>query len=244
MKLIKKPSLNHDARPAGCGVDVLLMHYTGMQTGEAAIERLCDSEAKVSAHYVVEEDGRVFQLVEEDRRAWHAGASHWAGRDRINDCSIGIEIINPGHEFGYRPFPQDQMNAVIDLSKEILSRHSIPQSRILGHSDVAPDRKEDPGELFDWQRLAIKGVGRFIDPGSVEPIAGRDLVAGDKGWEVQEFQKNLRDFGYGIEITSVFDDFTSKVSTAFQRHFRPEAINGIADIHCQELLRAYRNFHP
>ena len=240
MKLIQRPSPNHDARPGGGQVDVLLMHYTGMKSAEEAIGRLCDDQAKVSAHYAVDEAGTITQMVDENRRAWHAGISHWAGQDAINDCSIGIEIVNPGHEFGYQPFPKIQMDAVIDLSRGILERHpAITPSRVIGHSDVAPGRKLDPGELFDWQRLALKGIGQFIDPGSVEPITGQDLAPGDEGWQVQELQSNFRKFGYRIEITNVFDDQTGAVLHVFQQHYRPEALTKIADIHTQELLRTY-----
>ena len=240
MQIIQRPSPNHDERPQGCEVDILLMHYTGMKTGEEAICRLCDPAAKVSAHYAVDEDGTVTQMVAEEARAWHAGLSHWKGRDRINDCSIGIEIVNPGHEFGYRSFPKEQMDAVIELSLGILKRHpAITPDRVIGHSDVAPDRKEDPGELFDWQRLALKGIGFFIDPGSVEPLSGQDLKPGDEGWQVQELQTNFKRFGYGIEITSKFDEQTAAVLKAFQRHYRPEAMTKVADIHIQELLRTY-----
>lgn len=240
-KILKRPSPNHDSR-GGADIDILLMHYTGMQTGEEAIERLCNKEAGVSSHYVVEEGGRIFQLVEEADRAWHAGVSHWAGDEDINARSIGIEIVNPGHEFGYREFPKVQIDAVIELSIDILGRRAIPASRVLGHSDVAPGRKQDPGELFPWQRLALKGVGRFIDPGSVEPVTGADVVPGDEGWQVREFQINLKAFGYKVEATGAFDEASVIATLAFQRHFRPEAMNGLGDIHCQELLRTYLNW--
>lgn len=241
LKIQKRPSPNFDTR-GGADVDILLMHYTGMETGEAAIERLCSQEAGVSAHYVVEEDGRIFQLVDEAERAWHAGVSHWTGDENINARSIGIEIVNPGHELGYRDFPLAQMDALIDLSRDILSRHAIPAARVIGHSDVAPTRKQDPGELFPWQRLAFKGIGRFIDPGSVEPVAGQDIGPGDTGWQVQDFQNNLKAFGFKIEVTNAFDEATVNTTLAFQRHYRPEAMNGLGDLHCQELLRTYLNF--
>lgn len=240
-KIEQRPSPNFDTR-GGADIDILLMHYTGMETGEAAIERLCSEEAGVSSHYVVEEDGRIFQLVEETARAWHAGVSYWAGDENINAKSIGIEIVNPGHEFGYKSFPKQQIDAVIELSRGILERHAIPAARVLGHSDVAPARKQDPGELFPWQRLALKGVGRFIDPGSVEPVAGQDIGPGDTGWQIQEFQNNLRAFGYSMETTGAFDEVTVITTLAFQRHFRPEAMNGLGDLHTQELLRTYLNF--
>lgn len=240
-QILQRKSPNFDSR-GGTEIDILLMHYTGMETGEAATERLCSKEAGVSSHYVVEEDGRILQLVDEAERAWHAGASCWAGDENVNARSIGIEIVNPGHEFGYREFPKEQIDAVIELSRDILSRHPIPAARVLGHSDVAPARKQDPGELFPWQRLALKGVGRFIDPGSVEPLAGQDIGPGDTGWQVQEFQNNLASFGYRMETTDAFDEATVITTLAFQRHFRPEAMNGLGDLHCQELLRTYLNF--
>lgn len=240
-KIHKRPSPNHDTR-GGAEIDILLMHYTGMETGEEAIQRLCSEDTGVSSHYAVEEDGKICHLVEETERAWHAGVSYWAGDENINAKSIGIEIVNPGHEFGYREFPKEQIDAVIDLSRDILSRHPIPSARVLGHSDVAPARKQDPGELFPWQRLALKGIGRFIDPGSVEPVAGQDIGPGDTGWQVQEFQNNLAAFGYKVEATGAFDEATVITTLAFQRHFRPEAMNGLGDLHCQELLRTYLNF--
>src|SRR5690606_13476973 len=146
LAIIEQPSPNHDERPPGQAIDQLLLHYTGMRSGAAALERLGDPAAKASAHYLVEEDGRIFQLVSESRRAWHAGASCWQGASDINARSLGIEIVNPGHEFGYRPFPPQQMAAVKLLALDILARHPIPAARVLGHSDVAPLRKEDPGE--------------------------------------------------------------------------------------------------
>ncbi|MDA0260985.1 MAG: N-acetylmuramoyl-L-alanine amidase, partial [Proteobacteria bacterium] len=148
------PSPNFDARPPDRKIDILLLHYTGMLSAEAALERLCDPGAKVSAHYVVDEDGQTFRLVDEVNRAWHAGQSSWAGESDINGRSIGIEIVNPGHEWGYRRFPDVQIAAVIELSARVLSRHPIPAARVLAHADVAPERRMDPGELFDWQRLA------------------------------------------------------------------------------------------
>ncbi|MEX2202220.1 MAG: N-acetylmuramoyl-L-alanine amidase, partial [Dongiaceae bacterium] len=163
------PSPNHDARRGP--VDILLLHYTGMVAAEAALKRLCDPVARVSAHYLIDEDGTLWQLVGEDRRAWHAGVSFWAGESDINARSIGIELQNPGHEFGYRAFPEPQMKTLIELAQGILQRHPIPASRVIGHSDVAPTRKEDPGELFDWQRLAAAGIGLW-PAGDSEPPHG------------------------------------------------------------------------
>src|SRR3954467_5121679 len=158
MKRIDRPSPNHDDR-GGAAIDMLVLHYTGMQTAEPALARLCDPAAKVSAHYTIDEDGTVYAHVPEDRRAWHAGVSHWAGISNVNARSIGIELVNPGHEYGYREFPEAQIAALIELCGGILQRHPIPAARVLGHSDVAPARKEDPGELFPWQRLAKAGIG-------------------------------------------------------------------------------------
>ena len=169
------PSPNHDERP--CPVDMLVMHYTGMQSGAAAIERLRDPVARVSSHYVVEEDGTIWRLVPEERRAWHAGISHWRGHDVLNGRSIGIEIVNPGHEWGYRPFPALQMAAVCELALGLLSRHVIPARNVVAHSDIAPDRKQDPGELFDWQGLATNGVGLW-PAADWRPGGGRDGGAG------------------------------------------------------------------
>ncbi len=160
----RRDSPNHDGRPPGAPIDTLVLHYTGMASAAAAIDRLCDPAARVSSHYVVEEGGLVWSLVPETRRAWHAGVSFWRGHRDLNDRSIGIEIVNPGHEWGYRPFPALQMAAVCDLCLDILARHPIPARNVVGHSDVAPDRKQDPGELFDWEGLARNGVGLWPDP--------------------------------------------------------------------------------
>lgn len=208
--MIVKSSPNHDERPGGASdIRFLVLHYTGMRTGEEALARLCNPEAKVSAHYVVEEDGRVFALVPETRRAWHAGVSSWRGVERLNDCSIGIEIVNPGHEFGYRPFPEVQMQAVVQLCKEILARHAIPPQNVVGHSDIAPARKEDPGELFDWARLAAAGIGRF--PPSIPP-AGADMKL--------EPQR-LAQLGYTLADVPL-----QAVIRAFQRRYLPHTITG------------------
>ena len=216
--MIESPSPNHDARPDGGPIDILLLHYTGMPTAQAALDRLRDPEAKVSAHYLIEEDGRVHRLVPEARRAWHAGVACWAGASDINARSIGIELANPGHEFGYRPFPEPQMAALIPLCREILARHPIPPERVLGHSDVAPARKEDPGELFDWRRLAEAGIGIWFETAET---GSRVSLA--------ELQAGLARFGYCLPQSGALDQETRSVLAAFQRHFRPEAVNGEAD---------------
>lgn len=215
--LIECPSPNHGPRPAGVPVDILLLHYTGMRSGEAALDRLIDAEAKVSAHYMIDEDGSIYRLVDEDRRAWHAGVSAWAGSTDVNGRSIGIELVNPGHEFGYRAFPEPQMAALIDLAQGILARHPIPASRVLGHSDVAPARKQDPGELFDWPRLARAGIGLWP-----ERAAPRTAPVG-------EVQALLARFGYEVPQSGALDEATAAVIAAFQRHFRPARFDGVPD---------------
>jgi N-acetylmuramoyl-L-alanine amidase len=225
MPLIDRPSPNYDSRN-GTSVSMLLLHYTGMPTAAEALARLTDPLAKVSAHYLVDEEGRLYRLVPEGKRAWHAGVSFWAGETDINASSIGIEIANPGHDFGYREFPLAQMAALVALAQEIVARWRIPAARILGHSDVAPARKKDPGELFPWHRLARAGIGLW--PGEVRPL-GRSLAPGEKGGDVTALQKQLAAFGYGIGKTGLYDEETATVITAFQRHFRPMKVDGIAD---------------
>jgi len=200
-------------------VDMLILHYTGMASGAAALTRLRDPAAKVSAHYLVEEDGRVFAMVEEGRRAWHAGVSHWRGSAGLNGRSIGIEVVNPGHEHGYRPFPVLQMVAVVELCLAVLGRHPIPACNVLAHSDVAPDRKQDPGELFDWQGLAGQGVGLW--PSEPAAPAGGEAVAG-----------LLAAIGYRADLPLPVQ------LSAFQRHWRPERVDGLADEETRGLLRA------
>lgn len=229
-----KPSPNQDERllPA----DILLLHYTGMASTSAALERLCDPAAKVSSHYVVEEAGNIIQLVQEARRAWHAGLSSWEGVTDINSRSIGIEIANPGHSFGYPDFPEAQIAAVIALCSDIVGRHAIRAERVLAHSDVAPRRKLDPGEKFPWARLHCAGVGAWVPATPIR--CGAVLALGDRSLEVFELQAALREYGYGIEATGVYDELTEAVVTAFQRHFRPNCIDGRADASTSETLRA------
>jgi len=201
------PSPNQDSRPAGAPVDMLILHYTGMPTAAAALDRLRDPAAAVSSHYVVEEDGQVWRLVPEDRRAFHAGVSFWRGHAALNGRCVGIEIVNPGHEWGYRPFPALQMAAVCDLCLGILSRHPIPARNVVGHSDVAPDRKQDPGELFDWQGLARNGVGLWPGPDGA-PVADARAALEAIGYKVPDLATTLR---------------------AFQLHWLPEHLTGDAD---------------
>lgn len=219
------PSPNHEPRRAA--IDILLLHYTGMASTAAAVERLCSTEAQVSSHYLVREDGRIVQLVAEVRRAFHAGVSSWEGTTDINSRSIGIEIANAGHDFGSPPFPDAQIAAVIALARDIVSRHAIRADRVLAHSDVAPGRKRDPGEDFPWPRLAAAGIGLWVAPRPI--VAGAALSQGDTGGEVHALQGALARYGYGIAVTGTFDEATRDVVAAFQRHFRPAQIDGIAD---------------
>jgi N-acetylmuramoyl-L-alanine amidase len=195
------------------------MHYTGMQDAATAIERLTSSDSGVSSHYVVNEDGTVLQLVDENKRAWHAGASYWRGIRDVNSASIGIEIINPGHEFGYRPFPADQVSAVVRLASEIIKRHGIARSNVVGHSDVAPARKQDPGELFPWDKLALLNLA----------LARPDNPRTDPGWSDSAFLLAAERFGYDIEDKEA-------VVTAFQRRWRPNLIDGVIDGQCRAIL--------
>jgi N-acetylmuramoyl-L-alanine amidase len=223
---------------------MIVLHYTGMQSGEAALRRLCLSDAKVSAHYVVFEDGRVTQCVPEQARAWHAGVSSWAGETDINSCSIGIEIVNPGHEFGYPDFPRRQIAAVISLCKAIITRRGpIASTRILAHSDVAPARKQDPGEKFPWHLLNESGVGHWVRPAPLN-LEGASLQPGDRGDAVSRIQRVLRGYGYGIEETGSYDDTTRDVIAAFQRHFRQAQVDGIADASTLLTLRALLETRP
>jgi N-acetylmuramoyl-L-alanine amidase len=224
MDVIPAPSPNFDARRAP--PDMIVLHYTGMRSGEAALARLTDPAARVSAHYLVEEDGRVFALVPEARRAWHAGASFWRGERDINAASIGVEIVNPGHEFGYRPFPDRQIAAVIELLGDIRSRWTIPDARILGHSDVAPARKTDPGELFPWLPLARVGHGLWVEPA---PASGPALAEGDEGLGVIALRSGLARLGYDCAGATPFDAALAAVVRAFQRHWRPGLVDGVAD---------------
>lgn len=218
MDIINLPSPNFDDRPTSGPIDILLLHYTGMQTADEAINRLRDPAARVSSHYVVDEDGTILQLVAEEKRAWHAGVSCWCEAREINARSIGIEIVNPGHEWGYRPFPAAQMQAVTALSQQIVAQHRIPARRVIGHSDVAPLRKQDPGELFDWQGLAARGVGLWPRP---QPVS----------WTEGQFLRALNLYGYDIEGPAGTAAATMRHAAilAFQRHFAPARLDGRID---------------
>ena len=250
MNKLLLPSPNFDDRE-GQPIDMLVLHYTGMRSAQNALSRLCDPEAKVSSHYVVEENGTVYQLVDEHKRAWHAGIASWRGNSNINQRSIGIEVVNPGHDLGYRPFPKAQMEAVMQLSKEVCDRHHIPSWNVVAHSDVAPERKQDPGELFDWKYLAQNGIGQLPEHKPmlvnlieapvkwVEHLFGGgypQMELGDVGSAVLQMQKGLAAYGYGIQATGDFDLPTKAAVTAFQRHFRPNLVNGVWDEECHKSL--------
>lgn len=222
-----RPARNFDSRAGSSEIDMLLLHYTGMRSEEGAIDWLTGSQSRVSCHYFVCERGRILQFLPETARGWHAGASVWAGESDINSRSIGIEIANPGHEHGYRDFPASQIEAVIALCQDCVARRHIPAARVLAHSDVAPLRKQDPGEKFPWQALFAAGVGHWVEPSSI--TGGRYLQVGDHGQPVEAFQSMLSLYGYGVEINGRYCEKTRAATVAFQRHFRPAKVDGIAD---------------
>ncbi|MEO9969314.1 MAG: N-acetylmuramoyl-L-alanine amidase, partial [Hyphomonadaceae bacterium] len=215
MKIEQAPSPNFNDRKAP--IDMLVLHYTGMVSGQAALDRMCDAAAEVSAHYLVWEDGRISQLVDEGKRAWHAGIGSWQGDTDLNSCSIGIEIVNGGHNVplgdgSLPPYPEVQIEAVIALSQSIIARHHIPQARIVGHSDIAPARKEDPGEHFPWAQLSEAGIGLwpepFVSESGAPTLIGRGLRTGDQGEPVERMQKMLARIGYGTDATGIYDEAT------------------------------------
>jgi len=215
--IIDSPSPNYDARDQA--ISMVVLHYTGMRDAESAIARLRDPEAAVSCHYLIAEDGQILRMVAEENRAWHAGQSYWRGVSGVNACSIGIEIVNPGHEFGYRPFTEEQMAALMPLLSAIVIRYAIPPANVVGHSDVAPARKEDPGELFDWARLAKHRLA------IARPT--RDLV--DPHWTDGGCLLALERWGYDVRDAQ-------KAVIAFQRRFRPELLDGAIDGECRAIL--------
>ena len=229
---VASPNFNERKHP----LDMLVLHYTGMATGEDALERMCDPKAEVSAHYMVWGDGRITQLVEEDKRAWHAGVASWQGQQDLNSRSIGIEIVNGGHDFrapdgSLPPYPRPQIHAVLDLVHDILGRHAIPATRILGHSDIAPLRKQDPGEHFPWERLARAGIGLWPDfDGTTKEVIGKGLERGASGSSVWRLQTMLSEIGYGFDVTDIYGETCENVVTAFQRRWLPEQVTGQADL--------------
>jgi len=221
------PSPNWDERPAGASIDTVIIHYTGMRHGCDALERLCDIEAKVSAHYMIEEDGAIFSLVPEEKRAWHAGVSAWRGHHNLNHNSIGIELVNPGHEFGYRAFPEQQIARLLDLLEGISQRYAICPSRYIGHSDIAPDRKIDPGELFPWQRLSKQGYGLWSDKNGADTTI--ILQKDDTGPKVSFLNSQLGLVGYTGANSLIYDANLESILKAFQAHWRPEGVTGCYD---------------
>lgn len=227
-------SPNFGPRRQGVAPDAIVVHYTGMESAQGAEAWLCDPVSAVSSHYLVHEDGRIVQMVRESDRAWHAGRSSWGGESDVNSLSIGIEIANAGHGFGYPDFPARQIDAVIVLCRDICARRGVAGERVLAHSDVAPGRKIDPGEKFPWREMADEGVGHFVAPaGPADAV----LAPGDSGKAVEELQSMLALYGYGVEISGFYDPLTRTVVEAFQRHFRPRLVDGVADAGTLDTLR-------
>lgn len=230
LEIIDLPSPNQDDRPDDVrAIDTLVLHYTGMPTARAALNRMLDPIYKVSGHWCIEEDGTVYRMVPEERRAWHSGVSFWRGRYFVNDTSIGIELVNPGHDHGYRPFPRAQMDALLRLASDILARHPISPLNVVGHSDVAPLRKKDPGELFDWARLAKAGIGRWPEGVSEANAPAMKIHPDEVSEAVRAQQMRLFDLGYGLWQDGHYGEETSAVVRAFQRHFRQARVDGILD---------------
>lgn len=237
MKVEALPSPNFNDRRFP--VDMLVLHYTGMETGQDALDRMRDAEAGVSAHYMIWEDGRVVQLVGEDKRAWHAGVSSWQGDEDLNSRSIGIEIVNGGHDWPQHDallpaYPDVQIRSVIELCRGIRERWEIPHSRIVGHSDIAPARKADPGEHFPWTRLAAVGIG--LCPDAVEPAMIAALEPGETGEAVAVLQAALQQIGYGIDVSATYDPVTEAVIRAFQRRWVQDGVTGLADARTQSMI--------
>jgi len=229
------PAPNHGPRRGGARADLLLLHYTGTTSALIALDWLTRRESRVSCHYLVDECGHIVQMVAESARAWHAGVSHWAAESDINSRSIGIEIHNPGHQHGCPAFPDVQMQAVTQLCRDVVARNAIPPERVLAHSDVAPARKLDPGERFDWHRLHLARVGHWVAPAALGAEAG--LGPGDDGPAVHELQRQLQAYGYAVPQTGQFDTATEQVVRAFQRHWRPARVDGRFDTSTADTLR-------
>ena len=230
------PSPNFGERRGHGRPNAIILHYTGMPTGDAALKALTDPAREVSAHYLIWEDGAIDQLVAESDRAWHAGKGFWKGESDLNSASIGIEVVNPGHDGGSPPFPPPQIAATIKLTRDIGARFSIAPERVLAHSDIAPARKQDPGEAFPWEALWRNGVGHWTEPA---PISGGPLFAHEEeGPPVRALQAMLALYGYDVEITGIYDRRTRVVVSAFQRHFRPERVDSEADASTIATLKA------
>ena len=247
LRFIERPSPNYDQRARA--VDLVVLHYTGMQSAAIALKRLTDPAplagnypgpwqdpkldpmtllGRVSAHYAIDEVGNVHRLVAEAHRAWHAGVAHWEGEGDVNGRSIGIELVNGGYDFGLPDFPDDQINALIHLLREIMARHELSPARIVGHSDVAPGRKLDPGEVFPWSTLADYGV--VLAPQCPIGRGGAALFAlGYQGAAVTALQQELTAIGYCLDLTGVFDQLTHDCVRAFQARYRQSDVNGEVD---------------
>ena len=221
-EIISFPSPNYNNRPPGTDIDILVLHYTGMLETAQALERMCNPTTEVSAHYLIDLDGKILKLISETKRAWHAGISSWRGDCNINDRSIGIELANPGHEFGYQEFSKPQIDSLIKIAKEIITRHPIPARNIIGHSDISPTRKKDPGELFDWHKLALKGIGHWPEISNIKNIK-----------QVDRSNYELALKAYGYETSDL-----SATTLAFQRHFLPNRCDGLPD---QEMFSILEN---
>ena len=223
MRLVHRPSPNCDARPVDAAIDMLVLHYTGMRSAAQALARLCDPATKVSAHYLIDEGGEVVALVPDELRAWHAGVSWWRGRANLNDVSLGIELVNPGHEWGYRPFPEAQMTSLLELTTSLAARWRLPPARVLGHSDIAPARKDDPGELFDWDKLAREGLC------PAAPAAERAQA------DAAEASEALARIGYAGEVQGVP---LAVALRAFQRRWRQSCCDGVLDMDTMGMVLA------
>lgn len=228
------PSPNFGARKDGKTPRFLILHYTGTETAEEAVNILKDPLREVSAHYLVHEDGRIIQMVAEKARAWHAGKSFWKGERDINSASIGIEIVNAGVLQDFPVFTDRQIEAVIHLGQDIIKRHQIEPHCVLAHSDIAPDRKIDPGQNFPWEILYGAGIGHYVEPAAIK--GGRFFQRGESGQPIEALQSLLALVGYQITINGVFDEQTECVVNAFQRHFRRHKVDGIADVSTIETL--------
>ena len=221
------PAANFEPRRDGRKPDMLILHYTGMASAAKAVDWLCREESKVSCHYLIDEEGAVVEMVDENLRAWHAGVSHWQNETDINSCSVGIEIHNGGYDLGLPDYPDAQMRSAIALSQAIMRRHGIPPERVLAHSDIAPARKIDPGERFDWERLARHGIGLWVPAAPIE--GDRGLHRGERGGAVRKTQAQLVELGFGLKVTGEYDEPTEIVVKAVQRHWRQRKVDGRAD---------------
>lgn len=238
MNIVQSPSPNFDDRTLP--ISMLVLHYTGMESGAAALSHMCNASSKVSAHYMVEEGGDVFQLVDEKHRAWHAGVSSWGGEMNINSASIGVEIVNGGHDYGLPDYTKTQIPAVVELCQGILTRHNIDPMNIIAHSDIAPARKQDPGEKFPWVVLAKQGIGYWPE-GTITEDKRVLFEQNERGRGISVIQSGLAYIGYGIEITGVLDEPTRMVMTALQRRYRPDLIDGNIDVQSLEIVTNLAN---